>query len=159
VLRCKSSARAFEPVYRPRGQDPIRRLFHQRFPAFQAIYEERYACAFGKFRLPLITRAASAFRLCGDWTQGIARIHRPDCGYDIFRPFSCKSFTLCPSCAQKRTLLLGEYLSDNLLLRLPHRQFVWTLPRVLRGFLRHHRELYAELVFLPGGGEEDPHCP
>jgi hypothetical protein len=23
--------------------------------------------------------------------------------------------------------------------------FVWTLPRVLRGFLRHHRELYAEL--------------
>ena len=30
---------------------------------------------------------------------------------------------LCPSCGQKRTLLLGEYLADDLLLRLPHRQF------------------------------------
>jgi hypothetical protein len=35
---------------------------------------------------------------------------------------------LCPSCAQKRTLLVGEYLSEDLLLTLPHRQFVWTIP-------------------------------
>jgi hypothetical protein len=54
------------------------------------------------------------------------------------------SFTLCPSCAQKRTLLLGEYLCDGLLLRLPHRQFVWTIPRILRGFLRHPK-LFAPL--------------
>jgi hypothetical protein len=72
---------------------------------------------FGRFRLPLITRAASAFRLCGDWSQGIARIRCPECGFDRFRPFSCKSCLLCPSCAQKRTLLLGEYLSEDLLLR------------------------------------------
>lgn len=140
-----ASAQGIKPVYRPRYPDPLRRLFRQRFTAFQEIYEQRYACAFGRSRLPLITRAASAFRLCGDWSRGIARIHCPECGYDVFRPFSCKSFTLCPSCAQKRTLLLGEYLSENLLLRLPHRQFVWTLPRVLRGFLRHHRELFADL--------------
>jgi hypothetical protein len=109
-------------------------------------------------------RAASAFRpsggalrrLCGDWSQGIARIRCPACGFDRFRPyggsrsktcespFSCKRCLplggaqrrLCPSCAQKRTLLLGEYLSEDLLLRLPHRQavrwpalgFVWTNP-------------------------------
>jgi hypothetical protein len=30
-------------VYRRRGPDPLRRLFHQRFPAFQAVYEKRYA--------------------------------------------------------------------------------------------------------------------
>jgi hypothetical protein len=52
--------------------DPLRKLFRQRFPAFQAAYENRYASTFGRFRL-------------------------------------------CPSCAQKRTLLLGEYLSDDLL--------------------------------------------
>jgi MoaA/NifB/PqqE/SkfB family radical SAM enzyme len=111
----------------------------------KVFYEQRYACAFGRFRLPLITRAASVFRLCGDWSRGIARIHCPKCGYDVFRPFSYKSFILCPSCAQKRTLLLGEYLRENLLLRLPHRQYVWTIPRVLRGYLRHHRELFSEL--------------
>jgi hypothetical protein len=42
-------------VYRPRGRDPLRRLFRQRFPAF---------------------------RLCGDWSQCIARIRCPDCGYE-----------------------------------------------------------------------------
>ncbi len=134
-----------DKFYRPRDSDPLRRLFSRRFPAFQAVYEQRYAYAFGGFHLPLITRGASAFRLCGDWSQGIARIHCPDCGYDIFRPFSCKSFTLYPSCARKRTLLLGEYLCDALLLRLPQRQFVWTIPRVFRGFLRRHRELFADL--------------
>jgi len=61
------------------------------------------------------------------------------------RPFSCKSFFLCPACAQKRALLLGEYLSGNLLLNLPHRQFVWTIPKVLRSFLRHDRNLFADI--------------
>src|SRR5271157_5969201 len=59
----------------------------------------------------------------------------------------------CPSCAQKRTLLPGEYLRENLLLRLPHRQavqwpaigFVWTIPKVLRVFLRHDRDLFADI--------------
>ena len=52
----------------------MRKLFRRRFPEFQAAYEKRYATTFGRFRLPLIVRAASAFRVCGDWNQGIARI-------------------------------------------------------------------------------------
>jgi hypothetical protein len=40
---------------------------------------------------------------------------------------------------------VGEYLSEDLLLTLPHRQFVWTIPKVLRVFLRHNRELFADL--------------
>jgi len=59
--------------YSPRGLDPLRRLFCQRFPALQASYEKRYAAFFGTFRLPLIARAASAFRLCGGLEPG----HRP----------------------------------------------------------------------------------
>ena len=133
------------PEYRPRQPGFLRNLFRQRFPDFQALYEERYASFYGKFRLPLIAHAASAFRLCGDWRQGIARIRCPDCGFDFFRAFSCKSFFLCPSCAQKRTLLLGEYLRGNLLLNLPHRQFVWTLPKVLRPFLRNDRTLFSDI--------------
>ena len=31
---------------------------------------------------PLIVRAASAFRVCGDWSQGVARIRCPSCGFD-----------------------------------------------------------------------------
>ena len=81
-----------QPIYRPlgrgstppRGPDPLRTLFRRRFPDFQAAYEQRFAASFGRFRLPLIVRAASAFRLCDDWSQGIARIRCPECGFDRF---------------------------------------------------------------------------
>jgi hypothetical protein len=52
----------------------LRRLFRRRFHKFRAAYEQRYAPTFVRFRLPLIVRAALAFRVCGDWSQGIARI-------------------------------------------------------------------------------------
>jgi hypothetical protein len=134
--------------YRPRAPDIIQRLFRERFSAFASLYDEKYAGEYGKFRLPLIQRAAEAFHLCGDWKQGIARVRCPDCAYDFFVPFSCKSFFLCPSCSQKRTLLLGEYLSTNLLLQLPHRQFVFTIPKCLRVYLKHDRAIHAELSRL-----------
>jgi hypothetical protein len=52
-------------------------------------------------------------------------------------------FSICPSCGQKRTLLPGEYLSQDLLLQLPHRQFVFTLPKCLRVYLKNDRALHA----------------
>jgi len=131
--------------YHPRAPNVIQRLFRERFSVFESACEQHYAASCGKYRLPLIQRAAQAFRVCGDWHEGIARIHCPDCGYDLFVQFSCKSFFLCPSCGQKRTLLLGEYLSKDLLLNLPHRQFVWTIPRCLRVFLKYDRSLHARL--------------
>jgi hypothetical protein len=53
----------------------------------------------------------------------------------------------------ERTLPVGEYLSEDLLLTLPHRQavqwpalgFVWTIPNVLRSFLRHDRTLFSDI--------------
>lgn len=50
-----------------------------------------------------------------------------------------------PLLRQKRTLLLGEYLSEDLVLQLPHRQFVFTIPKCLRVYLKHDRALHAEL--------------
>jgi hypothetical protein len=50
----------------------------------------------------------------------------------VFQAFSCKGFHLCPSCSQKRSLLFAECLDEHLLLALPHRQFIFTLPKALR---------------------------
>jgi hypothetical protein len=72
----------------------------------------------------------------------------PECRHEYFRPFSCKGFFLRPSCSQKRTLLFAEYLDEQLLLALPHRQFVFTLPKALRVFLRHDQRLFANLARL-----------
>ena len=70
------------------------------------------------------TAASGECATCGDYLQGIARIRctNPECGHDYFRPFSCKGFYLCPSCGQKRTLLFGEHLTNEVLLNLPHRR-------------------------------------
>ncbi len=64
-------------------------------------------------------------------------------GQDYFRPFSCKGFYLCPSCSQKRTILLTEHFTEEVLLKLPHRQFVFTFPKALRIYFRNDRKLFA----------------
>ena len=90
------------------------------------------------------------FILCGDYSQGVARIQctNPECKYEYFRPFSCKSFYFCPSCSQKRTLLFSEYMNERLLLNLLHRQFVFTVPRILRPYFRHNRRLFSDVSRL-----------
>ncbi|MCX7032233.1 MAG: transposase zinc-binding domain-containing protein [Spirochaetes bacterium] len=144
----------------------LQRLFRVHFAELVARYEAEFAKRLGKFRLERITKAVERFLACGDYRRGIARIKctNPDCGLEYFRPFSCRVFhplggplhRLCPSCSQKRTLLFGEYMNEQLLLRLPHKQFVFTpwsgrctdLPKVLRVFFHHDRRLHGEISRL-----------
>ena len=88
------------------------------------------------------------FAECADWTKGVVRIRCHDCGHSYFRPFSCKVFHLCPSCDQKRTLLYAEYLAEDLLLDLPHRQFVFTIPKILRPYFKSDKRLFGEVSKL-----------
>ena len=136
--------------YVPRAQNLLQHLFVEHFPTFVDSYDERYAEQYGKFRLQRIEEVAERFITCGDYSHGIARIRctNPDCGHDYFRSFSCKGFYLCPSCSQRRTLLFSEYLSERLLLRLPHRQFVFSFPKALRIFFKHDRRLFSEVSRL-----------
>ena len=43
---------------------------------------------------------------------------------------------------------MAEHLTEEVLLKLPHRQFVFTLPKALRIFLRNDRKLFADLSRL-----------
>ena len=83
-------------------------------------------------------------------SKGVARIQCTNTSYkyEYFRPFSCKTFYFCPSCSQKRTLLFSEHMNEQLLLQLPHRQFVFTFPKILRPFFRHDRRLFSEISRL-----------
>jgi hypothetical protein len=104
-------------TYRQRGASSLQRLFRSHFPEFAALYHTQYARRLGHSRLQRITQAVERFLECGDYTKGMAR-----------------------------TLLFAEYMNERLLLRLPHRQMVFTFPKVLRGFFRHHRTLYGEIA-------------
>ena len=108
---------------------------------------------------------------CGGYSKGIARIKctNPECGYEYFRPF-CRFAqvglqklvslsklrpTGCGKCRrgqdvqepanQKRLLLFAEPLSENVLFRLPHRQFVFTVPKILRLYFKYDRNLFEDV--------------
>jgi hypothetical protein len=132
--------------YVPRGRNVLHTLFERHFADFCEQYDESFAATYGIFRLERIQKLGERFSTCGDYLQGIARIRctNPECGHDYFRPFSCKGFYLCPSCSRKRTLLFTEHLTNKVLLNLPHRQFVFTVPKALRLFFRNDRRLFGK---------------
>ena len=136
--------------YVPRGRNELHTIFERHFGDFCAQYDEKYAATYGRYRLERIQQIGERFCTCGDYLQGVARIRctNPECGHDYFRPFSCKGFYLCPSCSRKRTILFAEHLTDEVLLKLPHRQFVFTMPKALRPFFRHDRRLFAKVSRL-----------
>jgi len=59
--------------------------------------------------------------------------------------FSCKTRGFCPSCHAKRLEEWGEWVRETLLLRVPHRQVVLTIPKMLRSFFKFRRKLLGEL--------------
>jgi len=130
------------PVYIPREQNVIQKIIKDHFSDFEKRYDDHYADKYGKYRIIRIKEAVEKFLECGDYKKGIARIKctNPDCDHEYFRPFSCKGWYLCPSCNQKRLLLFAEHLSENVLFRLPHRQFVSTVPKILRLYFKYDRE-------------------
>ena len=51
--------------YQARQQNVIQQLFREQFEYFETVYEQRHADTCGRYRLPVIQRAANAFKLCG----------------------------------------------------------------------------------------------
>ncbi|HMG60545.1 MAG TPA: transposase zinc-binding domain-containing protein [Burkholderiales bacterium] len=62
--------------------------------------------------------------------------------------FSCKARYFCPSCHQKRVLAYGDWVEENVLAPVPHRQYVFTVPRMLRPIFSRKRGLLAELCHI-----------
>ena len=75
----------------------------------------------------------------------VARVKCKDCGEEYIVAFSCRQRSCCPSCAQKRALLLGHRLKDEVLAPVPHRQWVFTIPKRLRIYFRYDRSLLGKL--------------
>ncbi|HDY86958.1 MAG TPA: hypothetical protein ENH82_02445 [bacterium] len=102
---------------------------------FEEQYDDHYAKQYGKYRIIRVKEAVEKFLEFRDYSKGIARIKctNPVCDHEYFRPFvaslkwACKNWYLCPSCHQKKLLLLSEHLSENVLLTLPHSQLVLSM--------------------------------
>ena len=133
-------------IYRPRHPERTvlyRVLFHH-FGRFVAEYEERFERTYGYFR-PIVREVLEKYLDCGNPRCGFARIRCPRCRTDHLIAFSCKTRSFCPSCHAKRLEEWGEWMREELLLDVPHRQVVFTIPKILRVFFKFKRKLLGEL--------------
>ena len=133
-------------VYRPRH--PERTSFYQiledHFQDYLWAYEERFEPRSGPLR-PVVPPTVEAFLACGRLQGGFARIRCPSCKGEHLLAFSCQTRNVCPSCQAKRAALLAERLTEEILAPVPHRHFVFSIPRALRGLFQRERSLLGLL--------------
>ena len=132
--------------YRPRDHEasPFFKIVRDRFDEFERVYPERFQQRYGYWR-PVIRSSIDKFLKCGDVKEGFARVKCKDCGEEFFVAFSCRQRSCCPSCDQKRALLLAYRLKEEVLAEVPHLQWVFTIPKRLRVYFRYDRSLLGKL--------------
>ena len=114
------------------------------FEPFVQIYDDRFSGDYGFWR-PYIEKVIYRYLDCGDLHQGFARVRCNDCGHEYLLAFSCKRRHFCPSCHQKRVVEFGEWLCLDVLKKIPHRHFVFSIPKILRRYFLYDRKLLAAL--------------
>ncbi len=133
-------------VYQPRNPKTtgFYQCLAQHFDEFEASYETAYQERYGFYRA-VIRKVVKKFLDCGDLTQGFARVQCGQCHYEYLLAFSCKGRYFCPSCHQKRVLQFGAWVTEHVLPPVPHRQYVFTIPKMLRVYFRKDRRLLGKL--------------
>ena len=135
-----------EPIYQPRNPkvSPLYQSILNHFAKFESVYEERYQKRIGVLR-DVVREVVYKYLGCGDLRNGFARIKCKECQHEVLLAFSCKGRYFCPSCHQKRVLMFGEWITEEILHPLPHRQYVFTIPKMLRPYFRFDRKLLGKL--------------
>ena len=94
---------------------------------------------------PAATTTVESFLRCGDLASGFTRLQCPDCGHERLLAFTCKVRHFCPSCHQRRVRSTSDWIATAVCHEVPHRQFVFTIPKDLRGIFRKRRQLLTHL--------------
>ena len=133
-------------VYHPRDptESPLWNLLNNHYESFEKNYEEKFKKKYGYFR-PVIKDVVEEYLRCGDLKEGFARVRCSDCGHEYLLAFSCKGRWFCPACHMKKVIQFGDFLNDNILYPIPHRQYVFTMPIRLRLYFKHDRQLLSKL--------------
>ena len=139
VTACATQYRARSP-----RATPLYRLFETHFEEVRGQWEERFERRFGFWR-GFVDEQVRRYLDCGLFENGFARIRCPDCAEEYLLAFSCKSRELCPSCAAKRSAATAALLAEDVLEEVAHAQWVFVIPKMLRPYFLHHRELLGGL--------------
>lgn len=117
---------------------------NKHFDEFTQVYDERFSKDYGFFR-PVVSEVVHDYLQCGDLAHGFARVRCPDCHHEFLLAFSCRGRWFCPSCHAKKVVQFGELLRENVLYPVPHRQYVFSIPILLRKYFLYNRKLLSDL--------------
>ena len=134
-------------IYRQRHpeQTALYQCLEGYWDEFKQAYEYFYEKDYGPLR-PVVQKTVGRFLECGIFRNGFARIRCPDYRHEYLLAFSCKTRYFCPSCQVKRVAVFVEWVTREILELVDHRQYVWTIPKVLRPTFRRDRHLLGELA-------------
>ncbi len=143
-------------IYRPRRPraSPLWQIVHHAWDDFLAGYETRHRRIHGPLS-PDSIDVVDQFYRCGDLAAGFTRLQCPDCSHEKLLAFTCKTRHFCPSCHQRRVRSVGDWIAHTVCFDVPHRQFVFTMPRPLRGIFRKRRKLLFHLFHVAIGSLRD----
>jgi len=120
------------------------RCVEDHFETLEQVYDERFSKQYGFFR-PYVRQVIYRYLDCGILHNGFARVKCGECGHEFLLGFSCKRRHFCPSCHQKRVVEFGEWLCKEILKAVPHRHFIFSIPKILRRYFLYNRKLLADL--------------
>ncbi len=127
-------------VYHPRraAASPLYRIVQDSLETYLAEVapDARNFCA---------EEALRRFLECGVHRFGVVRFLCRGCGADLVVAFSCRRRLCCPACDSKRALIATARAMENLLPRVPWRQWVLVLPKRLRYFVDRNPALAGEV--------------
>jgi hypothetical protein len=132
-------------VYHPRDphQSPLWQLLNDHYQDFELHYDDHCVRFYGYHR-PVVRDVVEAYHQCGDLCEGFTRIRCPDCRYEYLLAFSCRGRWFCPSCHAKKGVQFGEQLREAVLYPFPHRQYVFSIPKILRLHFKYERSLLTD---------------
>lgn len=133
-------------VYHPRipHQSPLWQLLDDHFSEFELHYDEYCVRRYGYPR-QVVGDVVADYLKCGDLREGFARIRCPDCHHEQLLAFSCRGRWFCPSCHAKKVVQFGSRLSAAILTPVPHRQYVFSIPKIIRHHFKYSRRLLTRL--------------
>ena len=95
-----------------------------------------------------VERDFTGYLGCGILARGFARVRCRDCGDEILVAYSCKGRGVCPSCNARRSHDTAARLVDNVLPRVPFRQWTLSFPKRIRWHLARNPRLLTDVRTL-----------
>ena len=123
-------------------------LVSQYYPQFQELMAQQETLLPG-----YIQQEFEAYLKCGRLEHGFLRVRCECCHHEKLVAFSCKRRGFCPSSGARRMVDSAVLLTDEVLPKVPLRQWVLSVPFQLRFLFASYPELMGRAGFVARSGK------